>query len=168
MGILDNLLNRNPTRDWKLQEGLDLVLDLDEETFAGVPVGEKAERLQVFGPSPDAESARAGMFNYPAGGFQVSAELGVFVEVEMAFAGGEGARAFGGKVKRHGRSVVLTGQSSEADLVALLGAPYERKDEPADDDIPAHATLSWHGASTDVVADFETGTLSLLWVGTKN
>ena len=111
MGLLDNILNRNPTRDWRGQHGLALVLDLDQESFCGVRLGEPAERLEKFGPATDAESARIGMYNYPDRGFQVNAEQGKFVEVEMAFGDGEGARAYAGSVVRHGRSVVLTAQS---------------------------------------------------------
>lgn len=167
MAFLDKLLGRNPTRNWQPQAGLELVLDLDQETFAGIPLGEKAERIAILGPAPDATSARIGIYNYPDRGFQCSVEQGVFVEVEMAFADGEGAHAFAGAVRRRGRSVVLTGQSTESDLVSLMGKPDKRTDEPADDDIPAHVMLLWNLRGTDASADFEDGTLSLLWLGTK-
>ena len=167
MGLLDNLLNRNPTRDWQPQRGLELVVDLDRESFCGVRLGEKVERLHKFGPTADAASARIGMFNYPTRGFQVSEEQGKFVEVETTFGEGDGARAFAGKVVRRGRSKVFTGENGEADLVQLLGPPSERKERLAEEDSPAGVTMLWRLVNTDFTADFEDGRLSVLWLGTK-
>ena len=167
MGLLDNLLNRNPTRDWREQRGLQLVLDLDQESFCGIRLGDPAVRLEKVGPCEDAASARSGMYNYPGRGFQLNVERECFVEVEAAFGEGEGARAFAGGLVRHGRTAVFTASSTEADLVALLGEPASRKEEPADEDCPAHVTLLWNLERTDFSADFEDARLSQLWLGTK-
>lgn len=69
MGLLDNLLNRNPTADWRAQPGLALVLDLDEESFCGIRLGEKAERLEKLGPAEDAAKARIRRYRYTSKGF---------------------------------------------------------------------------------------------------
>jgi hypothetical protein len=167
MGLLDNLLNRNPTRDWRGQHGLALVLDLDQESFCGIRLGEPAERLEKFGPSADAQSARIGVFNYPDRGFEVSAEQGKFVEIEMAFGEGEGAHPYAGSVVRNGRSVTLTANTAEADLVALLGPAANRTEEAGDEDFPASVVLLWNLVRTDVEATLENGALAVFWVGTK-
>jgi hypothetical protein len=107
------------------------------------------------------------MYNYPDRGFQVNAEQGKFVEVEMAFGEGEGAHAFAGSVVRHGRSVALGDATTEAELTDFLGKPDQRKEEAGDEDFPASVTLLWNLERTDVEAILENGGLSRFWIGTK-
>ncbi len=167
MGLFDNLLNRNPTRDWHAQPGLELVLDLDDESFCGIRLGERADRLRKLGPSGDARSARLGSYDYTDRGFHCREEGGRFVDVELSFSTEEGHPAFPGAVRRGGRAATLTERTTEVELIALLGEPAGREAREATGGLPAAATLTWRLHRTDCVADFEDRRLDWLWMGTK-
>jgi hypothetical protein len=124
MGLLDNLLNRNPTRDWQPQRGLELVLDLDQETFCGIGFGDPVARLTKLGPAEDARAARVGVYRYPSRGFGIIAEQGRVVEFEVSFFAEE---RYGGAVRISGRAANFGETTTEADVVAALGGPTERK-----------------------------------------
>lgn len=165
VSLLDRLLNRNPTRDWRPEPGLVLLLNLDEESFCGVRLGEPAARLRKLGPTPNAGSARIGMYEYAERGFLVTAEQDRFVEVNVSFAGNLGA--FTGTIRRHGRDGTLDGSAGEENVVALLGPADERKETAAEEYLPATIMLSWHLHRTDCQANFEDRRLTDIWLGSK-
>jgi len=167
MSILDNLLNRNPTADWRRDSSLALVLDLDEESFCGIRLGERADRLQKLGPASDAAAARAGRYEYAPHGFLCQAEQGRFVEVELAFTPDRGTGRYEGLVKRGGRAQPFSPGASEQDVIALLGEPADRSDEPAGEYLPATSMLNWRLLRTDCSAHFEDARLTEFWLGTK-
>ncbi|MDP3773212.1 MAG: hypothetical protein Q8Q85_03000 [Gemmatimonadales bacterium] len=166
MSFLDNLLNRNPTREWRAQPGLQLVLDLDDESFCGIRLGERADRLNKLGPAEDAAAARRGSYWYGSRGFLCREEQGRFVELEAVYSGGEG-QPFAGLVRRNGATATLAPQTTEPDLVAHLGKPDERKASEAEEGISSGASLTWHLNRTDCVAEFVDQQLDQLWLGTK-
>jgi len=166
MGLLDNLLNRNPTADWRAQPGLALVLDLDEESFCGIRLGEKADRLQKLGPAEDARKARVQKtYNYATRGFSCDEEEGRFVEVTLWYRAALDGQAFTGPVRRNGAAVVFTTETTEAELVAHLGPAGER--EPWKDPESGGATLTWHLNRTDLVVELLGGRLDEIWLGTR-
>ncbi len=166
MGFLDNLLNRNPTADWRPAAGFDLVLDLDDESFCGIRLGERADRLRKFGPADDAAAARNGSYRYLAKGFDCLDEQGRFAEVEIGF-GGSDARPFAGVVRRNGTAATFGPDTGEADLAAHLGKPDERAGSTDDEDGSTWATLTWRLQRTDCVAEYADGRLESLWLGLK-
>jgi len=166
VSFLDNLLNRNPTREWRAQPGLALVLDLDDESFCGIRLGERADRLQKLGPAEVATAARRGDYGYPSRGFVCREEQGRFVEVEVWYSVGE-ERPFAGLVRRNGATATLTPQTTEPELVAHLGKPDERKASAAEKGDPSEATLTWHLNRTDCEAEFIDERLDQLYLGTK-
>ena len=107
MSLLDSLLNRNPTQDWRGQSGLTLVLDLDEESFCGIRLGEKAERLQKLGPAEDAAKARIGTYRYTSHGYYCEEEQGRFAEVVLWYGAALEGQSFSGAVRRNGVAVVF-------------------------------------------------------------
>ena len=163
MSFLDNLLNRNPTREWRAQPGLALLLDLDDESFCGIRLGERADRLQKLGPAEDAATARRGSYRYLSRGFDCLEEQGRFAEVEANFSKPEGP-PFAGVVRRNGTTATFTPQTTELELVAHLGKPDERG---GDAEGSSSATLTWHLHRTDCVAEFIDARLEALWLGTK-
>lgn len=166
MSFLDDLLDRNPTKDWRAQPNLALVLDLDEESFCGIRLGDKAARLQVFGPAEDAKNARVGIYRYWARGFALSKEQGRFVDVTCLYQLPDD-RSFTGPVRRNGRSATFGNASAEADVIALVGAPDERASDEPTEDMSGGAQLTWHLNRTDLVAEFVGGKLDELWLSTK-
>jgi hypothetical protein len=166
VSFLDNLLNRNPTREWRSQPGLELLLDLDDESFCGIRLGERADRLQKLGPAEDAAAARRGSYWYLSRGFLCREEQGRFVELEVVYSVGEG-QPFAGLVRRNGATATLAPHTTEADLVAHLGQPDERKASEAKQGFPSEAGLTWHLNRTDCVAEFIDQQLDQIWLGTK-
>ena len=167
MRLLDDLLNRNPTRDWRAQPGLAPLLDLDEESFCGIRLGEKADRLQKLGPAEDAATARHGSYRYTSRGFYCDEEQGRFVEVVLWYAASLESQAFTGPVRRNGAAAAFTPVTTEAELVAHLGPPAERKSSEAEDGVSGGASLTWHLNRTDCVAEFIDDHLDELWLGTR-
>jgi hypothetical protein len=167
MSLLDNLLNRNPTKDWLAQPGLALLLDLDEESFCGIRLGEKADRLQKLGPAEDAAKARLFSYRYTTRGFYCEEEQGRFVEVVLWFAASLEGQAFVGPVRRNGATLVFNPATTEAELVAHLGKPDERESTDAEAEMSGGASLTWHLNRTDCVAEFIDDHLDELWLGTK-
>jgi len=167
MGLLDNLLNRNPTKDWRAQPGLALVLDLDEESFCGIRLGEKAERLQKLGPAEDAAKARVQSYRYTSRGFYCEEEQGRFVEVVLWYGAALEGQAFAGPVRRTGANVVFGAGTTEAEVVAHLGPPAKRESSDAEEGMSGGASLTWQLNRTDCVAEFISDRLDELWLGTK-
>lgn len=167
MSFLDNLLNRNPTREWRAQPGLDVVLDLDDESFCGIRLGERADRLRKLGPAEDAARARAGSYRYTSRGFYCQEELGRFVEVVLWYAASLEGQAFGGPVRRNGATAVFAPGTTEAELAAHLGKPDERESSAAEEGVSSGSTLTWHLNRTDCVAEFVGEHLDELWLGTR-
>jgi len=166
VSFLDNLLDRNPTREWRAQPGLQLVLDLDDESFCGIRLGERADRLQKLGPADDAAAARRGSYWYGSGGFLCREEKGRFVELEVVYSVGEGP-PFAGLVRRNGATATLAPQTTEQELLAHLGQPDERHASEAKEGFPSEIALTWHLHRTDCVAEFIDEKLDQIWVGTK-
>jgi hypothetical protein len=167
MGFLDNLLGRNPTRHWRAAANLDLTLDLDEESFCGVRLGERADRLQRLGPAADAGAARIGEYRYPDRGFTCREEQGRFVEVELAYLIEAPEPNFPGAIRRRGRAATFTDETTEQQLIEHMGRPDERRDQEPEPDLPPQGTLTWHLSRTDCVAELLDGRLGSLWLGTK-
>jgi hypothetical protein len=167
MGLLDNLLNRNPTADWRAQPGLALVLDLDEESFCGIRLGEKAERLQKLGPAEDAAKARIFSYRYTSRGFYCEEEQGRFVEVVLWYGAALEGQAYAGPIRRNATPVVFTTATTEAELVALLGQPDERESTDETGTMSGGASLTWHLNRTDCMAEFISDHLDEIWLGTK-
>ena len=69
MGFLDVLLNRkNLTFDWVADPHLQLVVDLDDSSFCGVPVGGPLKDLAALGPADD-RRAHSGTLTWNRHGF---------------------------------------------------------------------------------------------------
>lgn len=164
MGFLDDLLNRNPTRDWQPQRGLRLVLDLDQETFCGIGFGDPVSRLTKFGPAEDARVARAGSFRYPSRGFGIVTERGRVVEFELTFLP---EQRYAGEVTVGGRTPEFSNATTEADLITALGPATERETHGA----PPDETLTLRYQRTRGTWDFELdeeGHLETLWGGKRD
>jgi hypothetical protein len=166
VSFLDNLLDRNPTREWRAQPGLELVLDLDDESFCGIRLGERADRLQKLGRAEDAGAARRHEYRYWSRGFLCREEQGRFVEAEVTYTVGVG-QPFAGPVRRNGATAVFTPDTTEPELVAHLGKPDEREASEAEEGISSGATLTWHLNRTDCVAEFISDRLDQVWLGTR-
>jgi hypothetical protein len=167
VSFLDNLFDRNPTREWRAQPGLELGLDLDDESFCGIRLGERADRIQRLGPAEDAAPARARSYRYTSRGFYCQEEQGRFVEVVLWYAASLDGQAFAGPVRRNGAAAVFGPETTEAELVAHLGQPGERESSEAEEGVSSGATLTWHLNRTDCVAEFISNRLDELWLGTK-
>jgi hypothetical protein len=166
VSFLDNLFDRNPTREWRAQPGLELGLDLDDESFCGIRLGERADRLRKLGPAEDAAAARRGEYRYWSRGFLCREEQGRFVEAELVCSEGVG-QPFAGPVRRNGATATFGPQTTEPELVTHLGPPDEREASEAEEGMSSGATLTWHLNRTDCVAEFISNRLDELWLGTK-
>lgn len=160
MGLLDNLLNRNPTAEWQAQRGLQLVLDMENETFCGVGIDDPVARLEKFGPAENAKAARYGDYEYPSRAFSVTTEQDRVVEFTIRYYDHEMYR---GKVRLL-RGQELTAPVKEAELVAMIGPPPTRNAEEEQGFelaqlIYPRTRSSWH-------FEFDgDGVLESIWVG---
>jgi len=165
MGFFDDLFNRNPTRDWQAEKNLVLVLDIDQEAFCGIAIGDDARRLSKLGPAEDAASARNGWYRYPSRGFDVTAEQGRVVEFQFRFDPDETYR---GRVRINGNELPLTGDITEGVILQAAGKPTER----IVDDDPEGAqeiTLRYGKARADWQFELnEEGRLSSIWGGKRD
>lgn len=166
MGILDRLLGRNPTTDWRPQRGLQLLLDLDNETFCGVGLGERADRLEKLGPAEDARAARNGVYDYTSRGFCITTEAGRVVEFELTYAAGE--PTFAGTVRRHGQPLLLSPETAEQDVIAALGAAPAKRDQRGNGE-DRTVTLHYRGPRADWMIELGAeGRLESLWIGKRD
>jgi len=163
VSFLDTLLNRNPTKLWRARHGLALVLDLDNETFCGVRLGDRADRLEQFGPAEDAKRAREGVLRYDARGFEIWTEENRFTDVMLQY-GIALHTPFAGTVRRRGAEASFTPETTEAELVRFLGAPDEREVTEATDEMSGGVDLAWSLANTDLEADFIDDRLDEIWL----
>ena len=166
MSFLDDVFGRNPTRDWQPQRGLELVCDLDNETFCGVAFGERVERLSKLGPTEVAGTARKGIYEYPSRGFTCIAEDGKFVEVELSFVDEAPLAVFGGIVQHRGRPVPLSRATTETEVRAAFGDPRERKEQGIGGEPFVQLTYGLY--RSDWIFAFEDGGLDSLWGGRKD
>lgn len=161
MSFLDNLLNRNPTADWQGQRGLQLVLDMDSETFCGVGIDDPVSRLEKFGPAEDAKAARYGAYEYPSRAFHIATEEGRVVEFTIHFYDHE---RYTGRVRLRGQDLPPGGAVKADDIIMLLGPPQQRNAEEEDDEslvqlIYPRPKSNWH-------FEFDgAGVLESIWVG---
>lgn len=165
MGFFDDLFNRNPTRDWQPEKNLVLVLDIDQESFCGIQIGDDARRLSKLGPAEDAASARNGWYRYPSLGFDVSTEHGRVVEFQLRF---EPEETYGGHVRINGSELPLEGAITEAIIVKAAGQPSERivDDDP---DGGQEITLRYAKPRADWQFELnEEGQLSAIWGGRRD
>lgn len=165
MGFLDQLLNRNPTRDWKAQPDLVLMLDIDQETFCGIAIGADPRALERLGPAEDAAAARKGWYRYPSSGFDIVTEQGRVVEIQLSF---DPAECYGGHVRINGAELPLEGDITEATIVRAAGAPSERI---VDDDVAGmeEVILRYTRHKADWQFELnEQGKLTSIWGGRRD
>ena len=160
MGLFDKLLNRNPTADWVAARDLVLILDIDQESFCGIAIGDAVARLQKLGPAEVAAAARHGRYRYPSLGFEITTELGRVVEIELVF---DPVECYGGHVKINGNELPLEGDITEAVIVAAAGPPDERTVSAGGD-----VTLQYRRTRADWRFELSLGTLDRIWGGRRD
>lgn len=160
MSFLDALFDRNPTRDWRPQRGLEITCDLDSETFCGVAFGERIERLAKLGPAEVAGTARKGIYEYASKGFRCVAEDGRLVVVEIFFLTDPSLGAFVGTVRYRGGVVSLSAETTEAEVRGQLGDPREREQDIEGEPF-LQLTYGLH--RSDWIFEFENDRLESLW-----
>jgi hypothetical protein len=137
MGLLDLLLNRkNLTFDWAADPRLPLVVDLDQHSLCGVPVGDRILRLSGLGPC-DEPRRQTHLFAYKQRGFYITedeGELDAFGIHVSAVSDDDEYAPFAGKWRYRGRDVALTPDTSPEALAALLGEPFHTYQDPDFDD----------------------------------
>ena len=131
MGLLDTLAgNKDATRDWAAEPGLQLVLDLDRAALIGVPLGAKYEDLFRLGPAEDPEAAKTGELRYLSRGVAATVIKGKIASYFVVFSQGyEGFDAYPGEARIGGKSVLLSALTTEAALLDRFGEPYWRDED---------------------------------------
>ena len=157
MGFLDNLLNRNPTADWRPQRDLALILDIDQESFCDIAIGDAASRIQKLGPAARAASARNGVYHYPSLGVVLTTEQGRVVEIELAF---DPIEPYRGQVRINGAELPLAGDVTEEAIVAAAGPPDERTTSDGDE-----VTLKYRRTRANWWFELSLGSLDRIWGG---
>lgn len=120
---------RDPTVAWTADPALAATLDLDRHRICGAGLGEPVERLAGLGPAEDGPAAARGELRYPSRGLSVSTVDGLVTAFFVAWRE-PGYAPFAGRVTSDGREVGLAGGSTPEDLVAMLGTPYWRAEDP--------------------------------------
>src|SRR5690349_19249745 len=116
MGLLDTFAgNKDATRDWAAEPGLQLVLDLDRPALIGVPLGAKFEDLFRLGPSEDTEAAKTGELRYLSRGVSTTVEKGKLASYFIVFSHGyEGFDAYAGEVRFGGQVIPFSSLTTES------------------------------------------------------
>lgn len=164
MGFLDNLLNKNPTKDWQPQKDLVLMLDIDQESFCGITIGDPSKRLTKLGPAEDARAARNGWYRYPSSAFDITTEQDRVVEFQLRF---EPDEMYGGHVRINGNELPLEGDITEAIILKAAGPPDERivDDDPDGQEI----TLRYRRPRADWQFELNAeGKLCSIWGGKRD
>ncbi len=121
----------NPTRAWIESGDPALLLDLDQQRFCGVAIGEPIARLSFLGPA----SRWSHALEFPGHGLALGGEERI-EQVSLFFGHAdepEQGRYRGGIVHR-GASAALSCNDDEPRLAALFGEPFWR-DADADETI---------------------------------
>jgi hypothetical protein len=114
----------NPTRAWKEDGRLALVVDLDHNCLSGIRAGDSVEKLSLLGPATVMASGLA----WPHKGIDVTVSDGRIQELSFCFghAAEPGKGAFPGSFRYGGVPVRLSNASSESDIRVVFGPPYWR------------------------------------------
>lgn len=115
----------NISAAWQRKSGTPLEVDLKKLTLCRVPLGGDLQRLSFLGPAEDAESAPEGQLGYDSRGiFFLEMREGQFVGFDLdvePFLKNTGAAILAG-----GIGTRIGPATSEAELIAVLGAPFWR------------------------------------------
>jgi hypothetical protein len=124
--FLWSLLGRsNPTRRWKEDRSVPLVVDLDRHRLADVGIGERFERLAFLGPA----DCDGDLLSFRSRGVEVVTEGGVVVEFTVFLrppSEDEQMGRFAGSFRYRGAPLALSQGTREREVVAVFGAPYWR------------------------------------------
>jgi hypothetical protein len=118
----------NPTRDWRREADFPLEVDLDQETFCGVRLGESAAPLRRLGPVEFAPGLRMGSYMYFSQGLEYGCDGELLESYSVYEAASDDARflPFSGRI-RHGGELISLAAIDPLKAVERFGEPFERE-----------------------------------------
>lgn len=152
-------LSPNPSRKWVRTPGLELVLDLDRNTFCGVGFGHPYGEFSFLGPCDEFNemdcqcvdpagnllggSTKSYSLSYNSDGFDIGANEERIVENfsiqfdlfpdELGFLKRVPDKAYAGKILLNAQEIDYTTLRSVDSLIRYFGAPDEDNESPAHD-----------------------------------
>ncbi|MBN1204104.1 MAG: hypothetical protein JXB05_04170 [Myxococcaceae bacterium] len=118
----------NISAAWQLNSATPLDVDLKKPTLGRVPLGGDIQRLSFLGPAEDAESSPEGHLGYDSRGIYLEMRDGQLVGFDLDV--DPFLKSPGAAILAAGFGTKIRPDASEAELVAVLGAPFWRaKDE---------------------------------------
>jgi hypothetical protein len=122
MWLIDLLLNRkNITFDWIADPKLNLVVDLDESSFCGVPVGRPLKELAGLGPADD-RRGNSGILTWDRRGFYLVRDSGDRDRMKGFVIDVPNASSIRWRLR--GREVTISPASTRAHVRQVIGAPF--------------------------------------------
>lgn len=124
---LSNLIfrDRDPTRAWHADPG-QLIVDVRRCTLCSVPLGGAFEGLSALGRSEDARQAARGLLDFSSRGLHCTLEGGRLSDFTLEFIASGRTQPFPGIVQNDGATLPISHQTTEDQLVRLLGEPFCR------------------------------------------
>jgi len=117
---------------WKREPGLVLTFDFGRNALCGVRIGDPVDWLSKLGPAEDARAARRdGRYCYYSKGLEVGAREGRVTSYLLVWGGSEDPRyrPFAGACGYRGKSLPLSGDTREPEIVGYFGHPYWRDED---------------------------------------
>ena len=129
MGLIRTLLGySDPARKWQAVNGLPLRFVFDDHSLGGVKLGAAWYSLSVFGPPEMRRHDEQDSLVYLSKGFSadlVNSKVNSFSLVWNDYLG-QGFKPFQGDLSYHGKVFSLGVESTESELVDVLGEPFWR------------------------------------------
>ena len=122
----------NPTAHWRAEPGLRPEFDFGRHALCGVKIGDPVEWLAKLGPAEDPRAARReGRYCYYSKGLEIGANDGRVISYLLVWGGSADPRyrPFAGACTYRGRSLPLSAQTGEREIVGYFGDPYWRGEE---------------------------------------
>jgi hypothetical protein len=130
MGIRDHYFPPpDPAGAWKALPGLRPECILDDASFGGLRLGEKAELVSRFGPPENPRPSREGRYDYPSKGFEIDATEGRIDCFLFRWDAMDPARHFHGSFLWKGSPLRLDASTSEGEVRSAFGEPYWTDDD---------------------------------------
>ena len=120
----------NPTKGWKEDRAVAVVIDLDRHRLSGFGIRDRLAGLSFLGPA----TADGSVLTFPSKGITVGFANGLITwfAAYVAASPEEGIERFCGVFQYRGRRIDLSEGTAERETVTIFGPPY-RRDQDAEE-----------------------------------
>ncbi|QNN24020.1 hypothetical protein HED60_17665 [Planctomycetales bacterium ZRK34] len=131
--LVDRLYARHdPSGDWQRDTEIPVVIELGDSSLMGVRPGDQIDKLHPLGRVEIVRDTVNGKLSYPSRGLWIDfSETNRIDSYWIVFTSmSKGEAPFDGEIRHNGQSLVISHATNPDDLIADLGPPTRREDEP--------------------------------------